>query len=175
MMNQELTLLIHHSSFIIHHITGHSFCSVLLYPACMKSHYLNYLAVLAALCLGIMIVTACSLRPQPAKRNSVGLRPGPTQTATPTSSATVTATPLPTTTSARVALVATPTFTSRPTLASPTVTRTPTPTRTPRLEVTASPVVEKPGISLVEVYETTITLPTYPFRDYLVEQVDPVY
>ena len=27
----------------------------------------------------------------------------------------------------------------------------------------------------IEVYETTITLPTYPIRDYLVEQIDPIY
>lgn len=27
----------------------------------------------------------------------------------------------------------------------------------------------------VKVYQTTITLPTYPLRDYLVEQIDPVY
>jgi hypothetical protein len=36
-------------------------------------------------------------------------------------------------------------------------------------------VVEKQERVPVEVYETTITLPTYPYRDYLVEQVDSVY
>jgi len=32
-----------------------------------------------------------------------------------------------------------------------------------------------PVSASVDVYETTITLPTYPFREYLVEQIDPVY
>lgn len=27
----------------------------------------------------------------------------------------------------------------------------------------------------IQVYETTVTLPTYPFRDFLIEQIDPVY
>ncbi len=31
------------------------------------------------------------------------------------------------------------------------------------------------GASTVKVYETTITLPTYPIKDYLAEQIDPLY
>ncbi len=37
-----------------------------------------------------------------------------------------------------------------------------------------TPIIDNPSSS-VKVYETTVTLPTYPFRDYLFEEIDPRY
>ncbi|MCB0163364.1 MAG: DUF5107 domain-containing protein [Anaerolineae bacterium] len=51
-----------------------------------------------------------------------------------------------------------------------TLTQLP-PTATPNS--TAAPSVSPP--SPVQVTETTLNLPTYPFKDFLVEQIDPVY
>jgi hypothetical protein len=42
-------------------------------------------------------------------------------------------------------------------------------------DATAVPEVGNDDRAGVDVYETIITLPTYPFREYLVEQIDPVY
>lgn len=65
-----------------------------------------------------------------------------------------------------------PSPTATPVRPSPTATATAT-GEPP--EVTPSPVVERPVIPTVAISETTITLPTYPFSDYLIEQVDSVY
>ncbi len=51
-----------------------------------------------------------------------------------------------------------------------TATATLAPPETPRPTATVST-----PTSGVQVYSTTVTLPTYPFRDYLNEQIDPVY
>lgn len=53
---------------------------------------------------------------------------------------------------------------TRPVTATAIPTPTPTPTPTPR-----------PPVIGVDSYTTTVTLPTYPFRDFLVEQLDPLY
>ncbi len=97
-------------------------------------------------------------------------------TATPGATATVGAAH----TSIPVTLTATPTL-LRPT-GTPTSTATPEPTQTPTSRPTLTrtptprPVVNVQAVkSGVKVDHTTITLPTYPIWDYLVEQVDPVY
>jgi len=51
----------------------------------------------------------------------------------------------------------------------PTVTVTLTPT------VTSTSVQTKLPTSTIQIYEMMINLPTYPYSDYLVEQLDPVY
>ncbi|MEW5956908.1 MAG: DUF5107 domain-containing protein, partial [Chloroflexota bacterium] len=91
--------------------------------------------------------------------------------------ATFTATVEPTASPAPASPVVTPhpvisTNTPRPAAPTPTPTAPPAPTHTP----TRSPTKTRPtGESGVKVYPITITLPTYPVWDYLVEQIDPVY
>lgn len=57
-----------------------------------------------------------------------------------------------------------------------TPTPSATPTQSPTATATAPPkVTPQPEAAGVTVSETSLTLPTYPFKDYLVEQIDPVY
>ncbi len=59
---------------------------------------------------------------------------------------------------------------------SPTVTLQPAQTPTsPPLALPTSPAKTAPIAPKIKVYTTTLSLPTYPIWDYLVEQVDPVY
>lgn len=58
---------------------------------------------------------------------------------------------------------------------TPTPTPIPAPTTTPVPTVTPMAVEIASGAVGIQVYKTTITLPTYPIRDYLTEQIDPVY
>ena len=119
--------------------------------------------------LAAIFLTACNGMVTPEIVEEVVLAPTPTNTSTPAATATVTPTdkptaspPTPTSTPRRTS---TPTTTASPT-SLPTSTRTPT----ARPNITAAAVV-----SGVQVYETTVTLPTYPIRDYLTLQIDPIY
>ena len=76
---------------------------------------------------------------------------------------TPTSTPLP-------AATATPTESKPP----PSPTFTPSPTATPTAAAAAAPAQTETG-ETTKIYETTVTLPTYPLWDYLVEQVDSRY
>jgi hypothetical protein len=58
---------------------------------------------------------------------------------------------------------------------TPTSTPIPAPADTPVPTITSTPGEFYADAIGVNVYETTITLPTYPIRKYLTEQVDPVY
>ena len=99
--------------------------------------------------LGLM---ACQPPPSPPRPTATSIAQQPT--ATPTT-ADPTASPTPSATETPVSTA--------------TVTPTPLPTVPPT--ATPQPTPEMP----VKVYETTITLPTYPVGDYLEEQLDPVY
>lgn len=95
---------------------------------------------------------------------------------------------------------ASPTPTPKPAISTPTSTpRPPTPAKRrpePTSTLTATALATRPGSSPtatptrkagtpvagessraagLKISETTITLPTYPFEDYLIEQTDPVY
>ncbi|MDM8529282.1 DUF5107 domain-containing protein [Anaerolineales bacterium HSG24] len=134
----------------------------------------------AFLFLAALLMTACQARPTASPLAtpsptlvadpSPTIAPSvPTSTATPTAQPTYsptampssTATPMPSATSTRPPTLA-PTSTRPPTLA-PTSTRPPTlaPTATPPLPVT--------------VYETTISLPTYPFQQFLIPRHEERY
>ncbi len=56
----------------------------------------------------------------------------------------------------------------------PTATSRPTKSPTPRPTVSV-PIQQMSVVNGVEVSETTITLPTYPIQDYLIEEIDPLY
>ncbi len=111
--------------------------------------------------LGIMMMTACG---------AVTFQPRPAMTIVAE-----TITPIRTATSSLIIerpIRATPT----PTVGlKPTVTFTPLPTASTLIEPTFTPSPPITPESALKVYRTTITLPTYPFRDYLVEQIDPAY
>jgi len=72
-----------------------------------------------------------------------------------------------------------PTVTSSPT-PMPSATMTVAPTPTPPMLLTHTPAPPPTELKVtpangVNVYETTLTLPTYPMKKYEVEQLDPVY
>ncbi len=103
----------------------------------------------------------------------------PTDTSQPTDAPSATLTPRPTNTQPSTSIpTATQTATSIP---SSTLTAAP-PTQTPTKIVTADKIVDRQmavtqdnSAAKLEVYETTITLPTYPYQEYLIEVFDPVY
>lgn len=67
----------------------------------------------------------------------------------------------------------TPTLTPLP---SPTSTTTPVPTATPSAPPTATPVPRATAASVTGItYETTLSIPTYPFADYLWQETDVRY
>jgi hypothetical protein len=142
-------------------------------PPLMKHYSISLqddLAARVVLLLAAILMTACSTTPTPDPI-AVGATSGPGDA------------PIPTSTPTNTPLLVTPTATPTaiPTL-TPTFTATPTPTQTPLPTNTPTP---KPAAStglkisatdgVVKVYETTITLPTYPIRDYLTERTDPIY
>ena len=142
-------------------------------PPLMKHYSIllkDNLAARVALLLAAILMTACSATP-PSDPVAVGVTAGSGDTSIPT--ATPTNTPPPT--------IPTPTSTTRPTFTripttTPMPTHTPPPTNTPRPTLTGASRLEiSSAAGEVKVYETTITLPTYPIRDYLTERIDPVY
>jgi hypothetical protein len=129
----------------------------------------NDLAAGAVLLLAVIFITACTNN-QPLMLTEIAAATIPINTPTPIPP---TATPSPT---------LTPPPTLRPSTATPTTTLSPTPTSVP---ATATP-TQQPTLSStfsteisassgVEVYETKLTIPTYPIKAYLTEQIDPVY
>lgn len=102
---------------------------------------------------------------KPPNTSMTALTATPTPTSTPTPSPSPSLSPIPPTPSPPSTPTRPPTRT-----VSPTATALPTqpPTRTP----TAIPPAEIAGTALSE---TTLTLPTYPVWDYLVEKMDPIY
>ena len=163
----------------------------------MKHHLqtAKYNSVSIILLLGLILITACDLitssTPLPAvERSDISV----TSISTPGSSLVVkTHTPTPIPPSATPVLSPTqPLALTTPTQVTqvrPTedineiVLKTPkpkstltTPTKEPTVKPTPLAITESSSsISGIEVYETTITLPTYPFKDFLVEQIDPIY
>jgi hypothetical protein len=99
-------------------------------------------------------------------------------TISPTAANTATSTDIPT---------APPTATAAPSVTpaqtpSPTRTLTPTDTVTPTSSPTETPTATatntstpRPPVDGVDSYEITVTLPTYPHADFLIEQVDATY
>jgi hypothetical protein len=129
---------------------------------------LSNFAAGAVLFLAMIGLTACG-------NNDV--QQPPTEAVRPTSE-TVRQASLPTTASLPITATKLPTKT--PTLPM----MTPTSVSAPATPATVAPLpAEAPALSNsetvssagVEIYETTLTIPTYPFKDYLVEQLDPVY
>jgi hypothetical protein len=137
------------------------------------------LAAEILLLLAVTFITACGTEAAQAP-------PTVTETLTVTAAASPTKTPKPAT--------STPTSTTRPSTPAhrlpeqtPTLTATPLAARVsltrPGSSPTARPTRQagtpvaggSSRIAGLKVSETTITLPTYPFEDYLIEQIDPVY
>ena len=80
------------------------------------------------------------------------------------------------TTTALDTKVETISLTTEPDAASPSATPATIAVVTPTDLPLTAPSTAAPSPSAgVEVYETTVTLPTYPFRDFLVENIDPIY
>ncbi len=98
--------------------------------------------------------------------------PEPVATTTPTNVVIATITvPLLTVTPTNIPATATPTPTSTSTDVLPTATFT-----HHVAMATATDTITKPTPSAgVKVYETTLSLPTYPFANYLSQEVDPLY
>ncbi|MBN1220506.1 MAG: DUF5107 domain-containing protein [Anaerolineae bacterium] len=65
-----------------------------------------------------------------------------------------------------------PTVQNTPTL---NPTPSPTPTNAIKTEATELNALPQAVANGLQVYQTPVTLPTYPIRDYLVEQIDPIY
>lgn len=143
---------------------------MLSYDPCMKA-YKRLLTVAAGrvLLLAVIFITACqSSRSSAPSAEAVVTAAEPissTKTANPGSTASLT--PLPAT------------VMSQPTPAQPPVTATPTqPPITPTaaaLQTAPAAAGKTASAAGIDIYETTITLPTYPLKDYLTEQIDPVY
>jgi hypothetical protein len=138
----------------------------------MKHHssLKDNLAARVALLLAAILMTACHANtPSPIVVVT-------TATSTATDTPVQTSTPIPTDA---------PTWTPSPILPTNTPRSTPTATSTSSPTPTPLPPTDTPTVSFninaasagggLQVYETTITLPTYPIRDYLAEQIDPVY
>ncbi len=149
----------------------------------------NNLAAGVTIILAVLFVTACANNPPPPP-TKIAATIKPAATVSPTASptqiqATVTPTPSLVPTQTSIPPTSTLTPTSIPPTSTPTITPnppSPTPTLpppTPTTEITEqptpTPTVETPPSASVNVYETTITIPTYPVKEYLTEQIDPVY
>ncbi len=130
----------------------------------------NKLAAGVTLLLAVIFMTACANNNQLPAPTQIAATAIPLDTATPIP-ATVTITP----TSSPIPSTATPIPPTATTI-PPTATPSPAPV-TPTLEPSLTPTLlaEIQELNEVKVYETTITLPTYPLKDYLVEQIDPIY
>lgn len=143
--------------------------------------FAHYFAAGMVILLAVIFMTACIDSPAPTEVAATIAVPGtpipvpatrtptkPASTRTPTTQP-PTDTPMPT---------VNPTLSPTPTVNS---TSTPVPaTRTPTVQkpTAGSPPaanIELPVPDTIQVYETTITLPTYPIKEYLTEQIDPVY
>jgi hypothetical protein len=151
-------------------------------PHLMDYHLQNFkynFAAKAILLLAAILMTACRANTPSPDPLAVVVTATPTDTPPPTATPVLrpqggteapTHTPRPATPTPM--LTSTPTFTATPT---PTK-KIPSSTATPTLEATPSPVVEKSSTgSRIKVYETSLTLLTYPIWDYLVEEIDPIY
>jgi hypothetical protein len=142
-------------------------------PPLMKHYSISLkdnLAARVALLLAAILMTACSTTPTPDPI-AVGATSGPGDAPIPTSTPTDMLPP----TTPTATPTATPTFTPTST-ATPTPMQTPLPTNTPTPKSAASTGLKISATDgVVKVYETTITLPTYPIRDYLTERTDPIY
>ena len=147
----------------------------------------NHLTASVILLLAVIFITACGSQANPPPTpTDVATSIAPKRTPTPPSASTATSL---TRTMIKPTLIPSPS-TSVTVQKTDTVkaatrdevdeqTSTPlTPTNQPTEPlVTPSPLhaTKIPASAKVDIYETTITLPTYPFREYLVEQIDPVY
>ncbi|MEM7346099.1 MAG: DUF5107 domain-containing protein, partial [Chloroflexota bacterium] len=125
----------------------------------------------------LLLLIGCNRAPEEIVSEQLTALPLQVVDETPTPSLTATNTPLssPTTTSSP-----SPSPTPRPPTETPTTApETATPTLTPSATPTVTPEPTTPASSqkhpAAQVYETTITLPTYPIWDYLIEQQDPLY
>jgi hypothetical protein len=152
-------------------------------PPLMKHYSISLkdnLAARVALLLAAILMTACNATPT-SDPVVVGVTSGPGDMPIPTSASTNTPSPKTPTPTLATRPTFTPTSLSPDDVSSgdtttPTPTQTPPPTDTPTPKPTASSGMKISATDgEVKVYETTITLPTYPIRDYLTEQVDPVY
>lgn len=152
-------------------------------PALMKDHgqyFKDNLKIGLIVALAALVITACegTLFQLPPPTTSVvevmatTTVTSATDTPSPTRTPTLNSTPTPTIGSTP-AMGVTPTLTSTALIPIQTLTKTFSTAAEPISVPTATP--EPTPKSSVRVYETTITLPTYPIRDYLTEQVDPVY
>ncbi len=142
-------------------------------PAPMEHYQRNLAYKIAAggvLLLAAILVTACtehnSFPPEAAESMALAAA-----TSTPVS--TFTRTPVPPATATVTSMI----FTVTP---SATVTNSPTPTKTrrsiePAAKPTPAPPTQASLAAKVKAYKIDVTLPTYPFRDFLIEQIDPVY
>ena len=109
--------------------------------------------------------SATATAPPPATNTPIPLTTATPMPPTPSATPLPTETPFPTATSPLPTL----TFTPEPIL--PTDTATSLAVSSAELSTASQNSVDEGLI----VYETTITLPTYPIRDFLTEQIDPVY
>jgi len=139
----------------------------------MKSYFAHFkssLAIRIVFSLVVIMITGCQV-------STSGPKSPPTEVVERLTS-TATNTPLRpiATSTVQVTPVATDSPT-RPATATPARQLTSTAVITPLedLPVSRTPSIRVAETAPVRVYQTTITLPTYPFKDYLVEQLDPVY
>jgi len=134
----------------------------------MNSHKrkLN-LAAGTVLVLALIFIIACRTNNSPAQAGEAMVTT--LGQASPTTAADVfitpTSTPLPATATDLPASTPTATLTPTQPPASPTTT----------IPAKATAVLPDQPTAGVQVYETTLTLPTYPIQDYLSEQIDPIY
>ncbi len=133
---------------------------------CLKYTKPNFAAGILSM-LAAILITACE--PGLTQTPAISLEGTP---ATATSLPASPAAPTPTTAPDTPTATRTPTRPSA-TISATVMSETGSPTPEPTEEAAVTP--EGTGPAQMKLYETTVTLPTYPIWDYLVEQVDSRY
>jgi hypothetical protein len=136
----------------------------------------NNLAAGVVLLLAAILITACgdeaAQAPIPVTATfTITAPPAPANTPALATATSTPSPPLPTDTPP----AATPTLTATPGKTATSVKKTSTFTPEPTNKAVAQAGPKSTDSAPPRVYETTITLPTYPIKDYLVEQIDPLY
>ncbi len=144
----------------------------------MKLNLPVALNVAAGVCLTLaaFLITACG--PGAGQETKIVTNPASTPVATASTRTPLPATSTPTPIPATPTTKPLPTATATPTATQPPPSPTfiPTATATLTRPASASAAPSQAGTRpTTKIYETTVTLPTYPIWDYLIEQVDPLY